>query len=65
MATINNESSGISISCTICGEKRELTRDEAEYNRHFGTSATIYICDECKEAIRFAKWLRTGKNNQE
>ena len=45
----------IGIGCILCGSVRELTEAEAEYNRHFGTVASIYICDECKNAIEWAK----------
>ena len=45
----------IGISCLLCGSVRELTKEEAEYNRYFGTVASIYICDRCKSAIEWAK----------
>ena len=43
------------IRCILCGSARELTEAEAEYNRYFGTVGRIYICDECKNAIEWAK----------
>ena len=43
------------IECLLCGSVRELTKAEAEYNRYFGTVASIYICDRCKSAIEWAK----------
>ena len=46
---------GMVIGCMLCGSARELTREEAEYSRYFGTIASIYICDECKMAIQWAK----------
>ena len=61
----NAEPSGIGIECIICGETRELTQAEAAHYNYFGTVASIYICDECKEAVKFAKWLRTGRVKNE
>ena len=54
-ATIKVKPLGIGVSCTICGNTKELNEIEAEYARHFGTVAGIYICDECKNAIEWAK----------
>ena len=45
----------IAIECLLCRSARELTEAEAEYNRYFGTVASIYICDRCKSAIEWAK----------
>lgn len=45
----------IGIECLLCGSLRELTEQEAAYNRYFGTIASIYICDRCKSAIEWAK----------
>ena len=45
----------IGIQCILCGSWRELTKEEVEYNRYFGTTGSIYICDECKNAIAWAK----------
>ena len=50
----------IAIKCLLCDSYRELTREEVEYNRYFGTVAGIYICDECKKAI---KWAKEHMNN--
>ena len=56
METFNkSDSVKIGIGCMTCGSFRELTREEAEYNRYFGTCASIYICDRCKNAIEWVK----------
>ena len=56
MPEINvNDSLKIGIGCTICGSFRELTEAEVKYNRYFGSTYSIYICDKCKAAIEWAK----------
>ena len=52
---------GISIKCLLCDSCRELTDGEYQYNRRFGTTGGIYICEECKKAIKYAKKLMSEK----
>mgnify|MGYP003305128784 CR=1 FL=1 len=51
----------IAIKCLICESYRELTREEVEYNRYYGTTGSIYICDRCKSAIEWAKERMEGR----
>ena len=61
MAKIDASNYGhIGITCLICGSFKELTKEEAEYNRHFGTISAIYICDSCKNAIEWAKIMKAN-----
>ena len=53
--TVKNEPPKIGVYCAICGECYELDGAAAEYAHHFGTVASLPICKECKEAIKWAK----------
>lgn len=44
-------------SCLLCDTILEMYDDPIP--------ARPMICDECKEAVAFAKWLRTGRTNME
>lgn len=51
----------LGIECLLCGSVRVLTREEAEYHRYFGTVASIYICNRCKNAIKWATERMEGE----
>ena len=45
----------ITTTCVICNSEKVLDEHASEYTRYFGFTDGIYICDECKRAIAWAK----------
>lgn len=51
----NGNNTDITIQCLLCGSLRPLSKEEYGYAHHYGTIASIYICDDCRNAIIWAK----------
>ena len=49
--------SKLSSPCIVCGEPVELTEVEAR-------GVCVKVCEECKEAIKFAKKLKSGLSSE-
>jgi len=46
------------LTCLICGDRKEISSEDATEAHYYNCSASIYICDDCRNAVMFAKEMQ-------